>query len=454
MKHGELLKGIAVIIDDEIEIEDSIIYRIKNNIIDRNIPVATYREIPQIEVVESLSSAAFIILDWDFMSAERVADKSEGRLIPPAALGNQQSDELEELIKELLRKTFAPIFIFTGKAEDEVTARLDLFMLSGDGNKKRIFVKDKNDVDTGEKLFNVIDGWIDGMPSVYVLKAWEKIFNVEKNAMFNQLYSASPDWVHTVWQMLQEDSVDNQYEFGEFITRCLHNRTLHKYSFSEEYLDSKKTDTSNDNNKARGLQQIIETERYIKYEDANQPLQAYTGDLFKDGKDYYLNIRAQCAISRPKKCGVYNPVLYCIRGRKQSEGKIISEEISLNKDGLLKFDDKTLIDIKDIEEICNDQDKLEEFNKNFIQYGKKMIYRNGTILGRNDKVILGCVADKKILEFDMDIECKYFNDLKGKRIGRVLAPYITQIQQKCSQHIIREGTMPLPQKLFVSMENV
>lgn len=41
-----------------------------------------------------------------------------------------------------------------------------------------------------------------------------------------------------------------------------------------------------------------------------------------------------------------------------------------------------------------------------------------------------------------------FAELKDKRIGSVLPPYITRIQQKCSQHIIREETMPIPREIF------
>lgn len=45
-----------------------------------------------------------------------------------------------------------------------------------------------------------------------------------------------------------------------------------------------------------------------------------------------------------------------------------------------------------------------------------------------------------------------FAELKDKRIGRVLPPYITRIQQKCSQHIIREGTMPIPREIFSNFD--
>lgn len=53
----------------------------------------------------------------------------------------------------------------------------------------------------------------------------------------------------------------------------------------------------------------------------------------------------------------------------------------------------------------------------------------------------------------MDLEILSFNAWKGKRIGRVLPPYITKIQQKCAVNMVREGVAPLPKELFISFED-
>ena len=52
----------------------------------------------------------------------------------------------------------------------------------------------------------------------------------------------------------------------------------------------------------------------------------------------------------------------------------------------------------------------------------------------------------------MDLVIRKFREIKDKRIGRVLPPYITRIQQKCSQYIVREGTMPIPREIFDSFD--
>ena len=58
----------------------------------------------------------------------------------------------------------------------------------------------------------------------------------------------------------------------------------------------------------------------------------------------------------------------------------------------------------------------------------------------------------KIIKFRMDLVIRKFREIKDKRIGRVLPPYITRIDQKCSQYIVREGTMPIPREIFDSFD--
>ena len=59
------------------------------------------------------------------------------------------------------------------------------------------------------------------MPSVYVLKEWDRVLSKTRNAMFNEFYTYSPNWAQIIWDMLKEDSIDSQQEFGNFVTRSL-----------------------------------------------------------------------------------------------------------------------------------------------------------------------------------------------------------------------------------------
>ena len=81
-----------------------------------------------------------------------------------------------------------------------------------------------------------------------------------------------------------------------------------------------------------------------------------------------------------------------------------------------------------------------------------MFFGHGEILEKKPEAILACVDNGKIIKFRMDLVIRKFREIKDKRIGRVLPPYITRIQQKCSQYIVREGTMPIPREIFDSFD--
>lgn len=439
MEIEKLFNGIAVIVDNEIEDKDSAVYKIKTLIEAKSIPVAVFSEIPQLETIPSLASASFIILDWDYTNSKLDVEEGE-RVSIPDALADSEEERLIEFIEKLQSDIFVPIFIFTAKSPQVVEDRLKEANLWDDKKINRIFIKQKTAVDSEETLFSSIAEWVQKMPSVYVLKEWEHVLRTAKNTMFNEFYTYSSNWVQIIWDMLKEDSIENQEEFGGFVTRSLLNR-IRGYSFEETAIQSRE-EIKNDE-----LRKVVEGERYLTYEE--QPEQAYTGDLFKDGSKYYLNIRAQCSMSRKNADGNYNPAVYCIRGKKLRNKDIISEDIHLSAEEELVFSATEHVSLDKMREICKDTEKLMKFNRKFSKHRNSIFFRKGTILERDDKVIVGCIAGEQAIQFEMDLEVFSFNDMKGKRIGRVLPPYITKIQQKCAAHMVREGITPLPKELFI-----
>lgn len=440
----KLFQGIAVIFDDEISNPASTIYTIKENIKQKNIPVAVYNEMPRPEIIPSLSNASFVILDWDYTNSELDVGSSE-RLSIPIELKTEQEQNIIQFISKLLCEVFIPVFIFTSKSVDSIKRTLRDAELWNDDKENRIFIKQKNDINTEAQLFGEIEKWIKTMPSVYVLKEWEKNISKSKDAMFLELYGYSPNWVKIIWDMLKEDSIENHREFGDFVTRNLNNR-IEKYEFDENIIGAQRDISPEE------LSRVVEGERYFVYH--TQPEQAYTGDLFKDGNKYYLNIRAQCDLSRMDgDSDKYNPKLYCIKGKKLRSKDIVTDDIRMSTEGKLRFGVDKSFSLDEMCKICKNDDELQKFNNNFVNYRNRIFFRKGAFLERNDKVIIGCIANEQVLQFDLDISIKEFSDVRDKRIGRILPPYITRIQQKCAQNMVREGVMPTPKELFMNFED-
>lgn len=433
-----LFNGIAVIVDNEIEDKESAIYKIKGLIEAKNIPVATFSEVPQLDTIPALASASFIILDWDYTNGEFDIEDGE-RIAVPGELSESNETRLIDFIKKLLDEIFVPVFIFTAKPSNTVIESLREASLWDDSKVNRIFVKQKAEVDTDEELFSAITEWVKKMPSVYVLKEWEGIIRQAQSSMFNELYTYSPNWAKIIWDMLKADSRDNQREFGDFITKQLLNRIV-GYSFDEA------TITTGDKIHIEELQKVVEGERFVR---CSQPQpQAYTGDLFLDTDSghnvYYLNIRAQCDLARNS-----NPDLYLIRGTELSDADIVTKEIEFTNNKILQFGAEKRYSLEDLGEICQNEEKLNELNELFSTYRKNAYFTNGNIIGKKSEIIITCVAGNKALKFRLDIDkIKNYNQMKGKLIGRILPPYITQIQQNCASYIVREGIMPVPNEIF------
>lgn len=158
-------------------------------------------------------------------------------------------------------------------------------------------------------------------------------------------------------------------------------------------------------------------------------------------------------MSRKDDKGNYDPSVYCIKGKKLRSKDIISEDIRLSTEEELVFSAMKRFSLEQMREICKDPEKLADFNRNFSKHRNSIFFRKGTILERDDKVIVGCIAGEQAIQFEMDLKVFSFKDMKDKRIGRVLPPYITKIQQKCAAHMIREGVTPLPKELFMSFDD-
>lgn len=446
MNLPELFRGLAVIIDDEINEETSAIFRIKQEIEKKNILVATYKNVPQLELIPSLSAASFVILDWRFHAFEE--GLGDERLQVPASLVEEQNKTLVEFIKALFKESFSPLFILTNEPEDNIKSVLAEQELwnSVIPHRNRIFVKSKSDAKTADAFFNLIKEWLQDMPSAYVLKEWEKVIYSAKNKMFNEMYNCSPVWTNIVWDIIKTDSpLDNHREFGGFLTRNFVNR-INDYEFLEEFMEKK---TSDSNEYAK----ILEKDHYYAYDSSNMTKIAYTGDLFVEdsegNKKYYLNIRAQCDLMRNNNDKKYDPELYILNGRIVDINNIITEYIELRKDNKIKIPPNAEYDLLELINICKKKKEIKKINLKFKKHRvNDILFLNGSFIGKINEVIVPFVDNNKAISFNLNINIKNFCSIKEFRVGRILPPVITHIQKCSAHHIIREGLMPSPKELF------
>ena len=284
----------------------------------------------------------------------------------------------------------APLFIFSDEEPHAIQVSLEENGLYT--NNCPIFIKKKEELDTTEKFFSEIEVWLRQTPSMYVLKEWEKSTREAKTKMLWALSSIHPAWPSVLYKSIHDDGGDQPSE----LMRLLQNNLSYRLEYPQ--FDTDIIETQVDGVGKDDLRRLLECERFVP--QASLPDHPYAGDIYSiDGK-YYLNIRPDCDIIRkPKKKD-----MYLLKGSTVDETKINTE----------------------------DQDSIK--------------FDSGEFLEKKNSCYVAFVQGN-ILSFSLrDIELKKWKDIKDNRIGRLLPPYITKIQQKYAAYLQRQGLPSIPEE--------
>ncbi|MBO6261369.1 MAG: hypothetical protein J6N95_02020 [Bacilli bacterium] len=291
-------------------------------------------------------------------------------------------------INKLKTVCFVPLFIFSDENSHDIQVNLEAHNLLLE--RCPIFIKKKNELDTAEKLFSEIEHWLKQTPSIYVMKEWEKATREAKTKMLWSLSSIHPAWPSVLSKSIKTDGGDGASE----LMRLLHNNLSYRLEFPE--FDEQIIEAQKDGVGKNELRKLLECERFVPKESL--PPHPFAGDIYLIDDKYYLNIRPDCdIIRRPKD-------MYLIEGKVVDETKINTE----------------------------DQHAIR--------------FKNGEFIEKKTECYVGFVKGN-ILRFCLrDMDVMVWKKIKEYRIGRLLPPYITLIQQKYAFYIQRQGLPAIPEE--------
>lgn len=350
------------------------------------------------KIVQSLKDSHIPLLEYEELPDESVNqfhsvsfvildwNLSGIRPIPDATINDNVY-----FIHHLKKVCFAPLFIFSDEDPHSIQVKLEESKLYTQNSP--IFIKKKEDIDTTEKLFWEIECWLKATPSIYVMKEWEKATREAKTKMFWALSSIHSAWPCVLKKSIHNDGGDEPSE----LMRLLQNNLTYRLEYPQ--LEEEIIGREMDSIEKDELRSLLECERFVPH--TSLPNHPFAGDIyFIEEKEYYLNIRPDCDIIRsPKK-----KEMYLLKGKIVDETKINSED-----EDAIKFDSGEFVEKKNCCYVA------------FVQ---------GHIL---------CFSLR-------DIELKKWKDIKDNRIGRLLPPYITKIQQNFAAYLQRQGLPSIPDK--------
>lgn len=393
-----LFRGIAVLIDDEVKVEQSEIDQLAKQIESDNSHVIRIPELPTDEQLDTLTEAAFFILDWNLHAIQTEAGMPGD--IPlvhvPRGLARAHVDSNIDFLKKIRDRRFAPVFIFTNEEPGTVKQTLSDAGLFSDGPSDHIFVLGKAEVlKTG--VFTILADWIKGHPSAYVLKRWEAAYANTRNSFFVDFYSLSHLWPVVLWQTYSDDNVSEAAELTSMIGRNIISR-LAPVPFDKNIVAAANhVEAVAKEVKPEEVRKVLEGERFIRQNRLQAEVSV--GDVFKDKGKYFVNVRPECDCVARDGQDVDKVKLYLIRGDKVTDNNFHK---TFNAD-LGNF---------------NDRDT------------------SGTVFAIYDGVTV-------CFQFQ-DLQIGEWADWKGKRIGRLIPPYSTKLQQRFGAFIQRIGLARIP----------
>jgi len=395
MLDPKLFHGIAVVIDDQVRSETENIRTIQEQIETAGCHVIGMTSLPSDLQLENLGGAAFFIVDWNLSG--QPFQENDVTVAIPEGLKVRLTSQIVDFLKKLKKVRVAPVFIFTNESiavvTDELRKHPDLFV---EADPSHILVKSKADV-IARGIFAILGEWLSQAPSAYVLKRWEAEYERAKNQLFLDFYGKSVYWPLLLKKTFEKDDVPPSMALGNLIGRNLLSR-MTPFEFNLDSFDASLLASleANEVNYRETLLSVLEGERFLApgrlHDDSVAP-----GDVFKDGKSYYINIRPECDCIARKDEEQDGVELYLLKGSKLSSGQVNIQE------------NYGQLDERDVEAAVFAMKDGSSFSFQFRELHKRP-----------------------------------WGEMKHKRIGRLLSPFLTRLQQRYAAYLQRPGLPRIP----------
>jgi hypothetical protein len=402
-----VFKGIALVIDNDIGREPEGIDKIIKAIRNGGGHFVSMGKLPDTDYdLDHLSGVSFFIMDWN-LEGEVDGEGLELGVAKPAGLKDAMAADNIAFLKRLSRSRHAPVFVFTNDTPEEVRELLLADEhLRHDVEARAIVVESKTVV--GDRLYEVLETWAKETPSVLTLKAWERSHRKATNELFVDLHNRTTYWPVMMWQTFQADGVLPKLEMARLLNRLVESRMGELDLDLDPFLAAVEEKRAGDEGEyRRSMFRVLEGERFVRDERLDSGLYA-PGDVFSfkvagsDQVTYWINVRAECD---------------CLRGGDSHELYLLRAKEIENADELIDPAYGTIVSEKD---------------------GEAIVY--AMFDGRTFSVQFRDLKPVKLKTLKRDYV----------RVGRLLAPFVTRVQQRYAAYVQRPGLPRIPPALHAA----
>ncbi len=219
---ANLVVGPAVVVDDKVDEAEGALLAILEQLDAAGLPVVTLAELPSVESLRHWRQLALIVLDWELSYAAADTEVPPGVTVP-STLEEETRSTVHDFIRACLRETSAPIFILSNASVDDIEADLSRNLTDIQdalGRRVQVYSKSAVQVDLMEKVY----GWLESKPALLALKAWNRAYSLAEMATFHDFDDASGDWVGAILAAAEADGAPPVDELREILGRNVINR--------------------------------------------------------------------------------------------------------------------------------------------------------------------------------------------------------------------------------------
>lgn len=396
-----LFAGSVVFIDDELGREDSQAFALLQEIEATGRPVVRAKSLPDDQEAwfEHWRSLAFVVLDWDLSPG---SSGSTGG----ATLSAYRRKELYRFVRSLMERIYCPIVIISAEDTEDIRRQMsenaDFTTESGAIDARiAIFAKDV----LMSRIVAHLSDWVANNPAFSALKAWEQEYESAKNKLFIDLNELEPDWPAYVWCAANDDGVDPAFELASAISANLLNR-LNPVAFDVDAIVNFGGAISG------ASRRRVSQGRTLVPEDRLHKTMVLPGDIFvlngaPEG-EVWINVSPVCqTVCRPRR----------------------------GDDGTEKLEPVRLHLLKGVRQA------MPTTKRAFNSLDEK---------GRGpNSVLIHTVLDAHPYLFAFgEAQIVDWDSVKDRRVGRLLPPYITRVQQMHSAYVQSVGLPKVTSKLY------
>ena len=207
------------------------------------------------------------------------------------------------------------------------------------------------------------------------------------------MYAKSPDWPRVFWKAYEDDGVDPSSSLTQLINDSVRGR-VRTGAFDAEILAELAAEV-----RTEDLQALV-AETIVRPRAVLPPTEIGCGDIFRDqSRTYLLNLRPDCDCVPRGTTTLGDMELYCVEGRAMADD------------------------------------------------GVRNRYKNGHFDERIWESITFSVDGLRSVRFDFrKFRVQKFSELEDLRIGRLLHPYLTRVQQRFGLYLQRQGLPRIPEE--------